>query len=491
MNDTVSPSPQGDAVSLQDNAVRTDIPARLDRLPWSGFHLLLVVALGVTWILDGLEVTIVGSIGPVLQNAGTLHLSSAQLGAVASSYVIGAVAGALLSGWVTDRHGRRLVFYLTLCVYLIGVLLSALSWNFWSFAIFRVITGIGIGGEYSAVNSAIDELIPARYRGRIDLIVNGSFWLGALAGAGASVLILNPRWLAPNLGWRLGFAIGGILGLSVLLLRRWVPESPRWLITHCRTGQAERAVRTIEQRVAAGTRRALPPAEGSVTIHPRAVFGLGIILKSMLGRNRDRSILSLVLMVGQAFLYNGVFFTYGLVLTHFYRVPAPRVGLYVLPLTVGNFIGPLLLGRLFDTIGRKKMISGTFAVSALLLLVIAALFGAGRLTAVTQTVAWMITFFFASAAASSAYLTVSELFPLETRALAIAVFYALGTGIGGSLAPLLFGWLAGTGSSVMVSAGYAVAAVLMLAAALAELKLGVNAEGRPLESVSEPLSSAG
>lgn len=475
---------------MPGGAVRTDIPARLDRLPWSRFHLLLVVALGITWILDGLEVTIVGSIGPMLQNAHTLDLSSAQLGAVASCYVIGAVAGALVSGWVTDRHGRRLVFYLTLCVYLAGVLLSALSWNFWSFAIFRVITGIGIGGEYSAVNSAIDELIPARYRGRIDLIVNGSFWLGALAGAGASVLILNPRWLAPDIGWRMGFAVGGILGLSVLLLRRWVPESPRWLITHCRTGEAERALAWIEQRVTASTGRALPGAEGSIVIHPRKVFGLGIILKSMLGRNRDRSVLSLVLMVGQAFLYNGVFFTYGLVLTHFYAVPAPRVGLYVLPLTVGNFIGPLLLGPLFDTIGRKKMISGTFALSALLLFIIAALFGAGVLTALTQTIAWMIVFFFASAAASSAYLTVSEIFPLETRALAIAVFYALGTGIGGALAPLLFGWLAGTGSTAMVSAGYAVAALLMLAAAGAELKLGVDAEGRALESISEPLSSA-
>ncbi len=452
--------------------------------------MLLVVALGITWILDGLEVTIVGSIGPVLQNAHTLHLSSAQLGAVASCYVIGAVAGALVSGWVTDRHGRRLVFYLTLCVYLAGVLLSALSWSFWSFAIFRVITGIGIGGEYSAVNSAIDELIPARYRGRVDLIVNGSFWLGALAGAGASVLILNPAWLAPNVGWRLGFAVGGILGLSVLLLRRWGPESPRWLITHCRTAQAQQAMAMIEGRVAASTQRALPPAEGSLVVHPRRVFGLGVILKSMLGRNRNRSILSLVLMVGQAFLYNGVFFTYGLVLTHFYAVPAPRVGLYVLPLTVGNFIGPVLLGPLFDTIGRKKMISGTFAMSALLLFVIAVLFRAGALSAVTQTAAWMVVFFFASAAASSAYLTVSELFPLEARALAIAVFYALGTGIGGALAPLLFGALAGTGSSAMVSAGYAAAAVLMLAAAVAELKLGVNAEGRALESVSDPLSSA-
>ena len=469
--------------------MQTDIPARLDRLPWSRFHLLLVVALGITWILDGLEVTIVGSIGPILQRPAALHISSAQLGAAASFYVCGAVGGALLSGAITDRLGRRHVFYLTLCVYLAGVLLSALSWNFWSFALFRMLTGVGIGGEYSAVNSAIDELIPARFRGRIDLIVNGSFWFGAAAGAGVSVLILNPRWLPPTLGWRLGFALGGLLGLSVLALRRLVPESPRWLVTHCRAEEAERTVTAMEAEVVRLTGRSLAPAEGSLQVHPRRAFGLGTMFRSMLVRYRRRSVLSVVLMVAQAFLYNAVFFTYGLVLTRFYHVPDRRVGLYMLTLAIGNLCGPILLGPLFDTLGRRRMISGTFALSALLLLLTAALFDAGVLSAVTQTIAWMLIFFFASAAASSAYLTASEVFPLETRALAIACAYALGTALGGSLSPLLFGWLIGSGSSARVSGGYLLAALLMLAAALTELKLGVDAERRSLESIAEPLSS--
>src|ERR1700742_1581192 len=416
--------------SLPGAAIKTDIPARLDRLPWSRFHLLIVVGLGVTWILDGLEVTIVGALGPALQNSQTLHLSSADLGAVASFYVVGAVTGALVSGWITDRFGRRLVFYATLLVYLAGVLLSACAWDFLSFALFRALTGMGIGGEYAAVNSASDELIPAKYRGRIDLIVNGSFWVGAAAGAAITPLLLDQRLFAVNVGWRLGFGIGGVLGLSILLLRRFVPESPRWLVTHCRAEEAEQTVREIEKDVEASTGRKLPPAEGdSLTVHPRKSFGLGLIFSSMFGKNRSRSVLALTLMVAQSFLYNSVFFSYGIILSHFYQVPEQRIGFYLLPLALGNFCGPLLLGTLFDTLGRRKMIGGTFAISGLLLLLTALLFGAGILTEVTQTVAWLVIFFFASAAASSAYLTASEIFPLETRALAIACFYALGTAI--------------------------------------------------------------
>ncbi len=470
--------------------MQTDIPARLDRLPWSRFHLLMVLALGITWILDGLEVTIVGSIGPALQGAATLHLSSTQLGGAASAYVVGAIGGALLSGWITDRYGRRLVFYLTLCVYLAGVALSALSWDFWSFALFRALTGIGIGGEYSAVNSAIDELIPARFRGRIDLMVNGSFWFGAAAGAAVSLVILDPHWLPARLGWRLGFGLGAVLGLSVLALRRLVPESPRWSVTHCRSEEAEQTVRAIEQRVTQETGRSLPRASGSLEIHPRRAFGLGLIFRSMLGTHRRRSLLSVVLMTAQAFLYNAVFFTYGLILTRFYHVPSDHIGLYMMILAIGNLTGPLLLGPLFDTVGRKRMIAGTFILSALLLLGTAALFGAGVLSAVTQTAAWMIIFFFASAAASSAYLTASEIFPLEVRALAIACAYASGTALGGSLSPLLFGWLIGSGERWHVAAGYALAAVLLLAAGLTELLLGVDAEGRSLEAISEPLASS-
>ena len=361
--------------------IRTNIPFRLDRLPWSRFHLLVVIGLGITWILDGLEVTIVGSLGPALQSAETLHLSSANLGAVASFYVVGAVVGALVFGWITDRHGRRLVFYVTLIVYLSGVLLSAFAWDFWSFAIFRMITGLGIGGEYAAVNSAIDELIPAKYRGRVDLIVNGSFWLGAAGGALAVPFLLDQRLFAPDIGWRLGFGIGAVLGLGILLLRRFVPESPRWLVTHGQNEQAEKTVSEIEKDVAKATGQHPPAPKESIEVHPKKVFGIGLILSSMIGQYRKRSILALVLMVAQSFLYNSVFFTFGLVLSHFYKVPSERVGLYLLPLAIGNFCGPLLLGSLFDTIGRKAMIAGTFAISGLLLLITAYLFAAGFLTA--------------------------------------------------------------------------------------------------------------
>lgn len=450
--------------------------------------MLMVIALGITWVLDGLEVTIVGSIGPALQSRQTLGLSSGNLGAAASLYVIGAVAGALFWGWLTDRAGRRQVFYATLCTYLAGVLLSALSWNFMSFGAFRLLTGFGIGGEYAAVNSAIDELIPAKYRGRVDLIVNGSFWIGAACGALGSLVLLDPHLLRVQLGWRLGFGIGGVLGLGVLLLRHWVPESPRWLVTHCRAEEADETVSDIESRVKAHG-GALPSAEGSLLVHPRRVFGLGIIFRSMVGPYRRRSILAFTLMLAQAFLFNAVFFTYGLVLTHFYHVPEQRVGAYVLPFAIANFCGPLLLGTWFDTVGRRKMIAGTFGASALLMLLTAVLFGAGYLSALAQTGAWMGIFFFASAAASSAYLTASEIFPLETRALAIACFYALGTAIGGAASPLLFGWLIGSGSRVQLSYGYALAGLLMLVAAGVEAKLGVDAEGRSLESIAEPLSA--
>ncbi len=470
--------------------IETDIPARLDRLPWTRFHLLLVTALGITWILDGLEVTIVGAIGPVLQNPKALGISSTELGAVSSFYVVGAVVGALFWGWLTDRQGRKRVFYATLLTYLVGVLLSALAWNFWSFILFRVLTGFGIGGEYAAVNSAIDELIPARYRGRVDLIVNGSFWIGAAVGAAVSLVILDPRFLPAGIGWRFIFGVGGILGFFILFLRRMIPESPRWLVIHGRAQEAETTVRAVEDEVAAITGKKLPPATGRLKVHPRLTFGLGVIFKAMLGTHRDRAILSIVLMIAQAFLFNAVFSTYGVVLTHFYGVSDHGVGVYLLPLAASNFLGPLLLGALFDTVGRRKMITGTFALSAILLLLTAVLFALNRFSAMTQTAAWMAIFFFASAAASSVYLTVSEIFPLETRALAIAVFYAVGTAIGGSLSPLLFGWLIQSGSNVMVSGGYALAGLLLVIAAVTEWKMGLDAEGQSLESIAHPLSTA-
>jgi MFS family permease len=399
------------------------------------------------------------------------------------------VIGALLFGWLTDRFGRRLVFYLTLVVYLAGVLLSATSWDFWSFALFRAITGFGIGGEYAAINSAIDELIPANFRGRVDLIVNGSFWLGAAAGSGASLLFLDPNILPINVGWRLGFAVGGVLGLGILLLRRYVPESPRWLVTHGYSRRAEETVAEIEERVRSDTGSELRKPEGQLKVHPRKNFGFALIFWSMLGKYRARSVLALTLMIAQSFLFNAAFFSYGLVLTKFYGVPENQAGLYLLPLTLSNFMGPLLLGPLFDTVGRRTMITGTYAAGGILLIATAILFGANALTAWTQTIAWMAVFFFSSAAASSAYLTASEIFPLETRALAIAIFYALGTAIGGATSPLLFGYLVGTGSLWSLAGGYVFGAILMLVAALAELKFGVDAEMRSLESIAEPLSS--
>ncbi len=470
-------------------AIQTDIPARLDRLPWSRFHLLVVVALGVTWILDGLEVTIVGSLGPVLQDKRTLGLTVQDVGTVASVYVVGAVTGALFFGWLTDRVGRKLIFNVTLGIYVTGVLLSAFAWDFWSFAAFRFITGLGIGGEYAAINSAIDELIPARIRGRIDLMVNGSYWGGAAVGAAASLLLLSGAVVPLDWGWRLGFGIGGVLGISILFLRHLVPESPRWQVTHGQEQAAKTNIHDIEQRVEHSGAGALPPAKGQLTVHPRKSFGFGLVFGAMLGKHRGRSALALMLMVAQAFLFNAVFFTYGLVLQHYEHVPDASIGLYILPLCAGNLVGPFALGHLFDTVGRKKMIAGTYGASGVLLMVVAVLFGMGWLTALTQTLCWVVIFFFASAAASSAYLTASEIFPLETRALAIAVFYALGTLIGGAAAPWLFGKLIAAQTAWALSAGYCVAGLLMLAGAAMEVWLGVDAEGKSLEDIAEPLSA--
>ncbi len=471
------------------HTIHTAVPARLDRLPWSRFHMLVVVALGITWILDGLEVTIVGSIGPILQQSNTLALTPSNVGSSASLYVIGAVVGALIFGWLTDKVGRKAIFSLTLGVYIVGVLLSACSWNFLSFATFRFITGLGIGGEYSAINSAIDELIPARLRGRVDLIVNGSFWAGAALGAGGSIFLLGGQLMPLQFGWRFGFAIGGILGLIVIVMRRWVPESPRWLCTHGKHIEGERVTDEIEQRVRDDIGCTLSPCHETMAVNTRARFGFTTVIASMLGPYRTRSILALVLMVSQAFLYNAVFFTYGMVLTHYEHVPTHRVGLFILPLAVSNFLGPLLLGRFFDTVGRRKMIFITYSISGILMIAVAWLFAAGDLDATTQTIGWVAIFFFASAAASSAYLTASEVFPLETRALAIALFYALGTVVGGAGAPWLFGELIELGGRTPLAWGYAGAAALMLTAAVVGLKIGIDAEGKSLESIAPPLSS--
>jgi MFS family permease len=469
--------------------IETLIPARLDRVPWSKFHWLLVVALGITWILDGLEVTLMGAVAAVLQHPQTLNFSAAQIGFLSSCYLTGAVIGALVFGHLTDNFGRRTFFFVTLGLYLAGVGLTACAWNLWSFALFRFITGAGIGGEYSAINSAIDELIPAEYRGRIDLAINGSFWVGAALGSVSTLITLNPAIFPINLGWRIGFAIGPLVGLMILYLRRFVPESPRWLLTHGRMLEAEAVVSEIEQFAAAGKTLRTPPLELTLRIHSRHRFGLDVVFETIFRRYLRRSIVGFVLMVAQAFVYNAIFFTYALVLTRYYSVRPDATGLYMLPFAISNFLGPLLLGRFFDTIGRRQMIAGTYTAAAAVLAITGWMFVHGMLSSFEQVSLWTLMFFFASPAASSAYLTVSEIFPLEIRALAIAVFYSAGTAVGGIVAPWFFGMLIDTGSREALFAGYLIAVALMLTAAIVEALLGVPAERKSLEQIAAPLSS--
>ena len=443
-------------------------------------------ALGATWILDGLEVTLAGTLGGILTHRETLGLTDAQVGASATCYLIGAVIGALLFGYGTDRLGRKKLFFITVAVYLTATAFTAFSWNFASYAFFRALTGAGIGGEYAAINSAIDELIPARVRGRDGLMINGSYWVGAAMGSAATVVLLDPNRLPVWLGWRLAFGIGATLGLIVIFFRRWIPESPRWLLIHGRPDEAEKILDDVEQSMAAD---ALLPHDAPPTrVRTRTHTPWREIWNTIVHEHRRRSLLGFVLMLTQAFFYNAIFFTYGLVLMRFYDVPAQNVGGYLLPFALGNVLGPIVLGHLFDTIGRKKMITATYAIAGLLLAASGWLFHAGMLTAQTQTIAWMIIFFVASAAASSAYLTVSEIFPLEIRALAIAIFYAFGTLAGGVGAPILFGWIIGTGSKTALLAGYLVGAALMIVGGLVEAWLGVDAERKSLEHVATPLS---
>jgi MFS family permease len=488
--------------------IQSYVPARLDALPWSSWHWLIVVALGATWILDGLEVTLAGALGGVLTRPETLGLSDAQVGASATCYLAGAVLGALLFGYGTDRFGRKKLFFITVAVYLIGTALSGFSWNFWSYGMFRAITGAGIGGEYAAINSAIDELIPARVRGRVDLMINGSYWVGAAIGAAATLMLLDPRYLPIWLGWRCAFGIGATLGLIVIFFRRWIPESPRWLMIHGRNQQAEQIVGEVERRIAARrsngileygseaiSQKAITPSvhfsPTPVRVRTRTHTPWREIWNAIVHEHRRRSFLALVLMATQAFFYNAIFFTYALVLMRFYGVSEQNVGGYLLPFALGNVLGPLLLGHLFDTIGRRQMITLTYGLAGVLLAVTGWLFHAGVLTAQTQTLAWTIIFFVASAAASSAYLTISEIFPLEIRAMAIAIFFAIGTLVGGVGAPLVFGWIIGTGSRAALFIGYLLAAVLMIFAAVMEALIGVPAERRSLEEIAAPLSSKG
>ncbi len=468
----------------------TQVPNRLDRLPWSRFHWLVVFALGTAWILDGLEVTIVGSLAGALSDSPVLHLTGRQVGVAASAYLTGAVGGAMVFGWLTDRLGRKKLFTVTVLIYLVSSIACGLSWNFWSFAVFRMLTGAGIGGEYAAVNATIQELIPARRRGFTDLVINGSFWVGAAIGALGSFVVLDPAIMPPEIGWRAAFVIGGVLGFIVLLLRRFLPESPRWLMTHGRPEDAERIVGDIEARIVRETGLALPPVPpGFLTLHTGTQSWVKIGARALVTTYRRQTCLGVTLMAAQAVCYTAGFFTYALILTRFYAVASGNVGLFILPFTAGNFLGPLILGRLFDSIGRRVMITATYGVSGVLMVLTGWMFAMGWLDAVQQTLAWTVIFFVASAAASSAYLTVGESFPLEVRAIAIALFYPFGTGLGGVAGPVLFGALIDTGSRVSIFYGYLLGGVLMIVAAVVAGLLAGNAERRSLEDVAPPLSS--
>ena len=468
--------------------LHTDIPARLDRLPWSRWHWRVVIALGVAWVLDGLEVTLVGSIGSVLERPDTLGLTATQIGGAGSLYIGGAVIGALLFGRLADRLGRKKLFLITLAVYTAATLATALSPNFAFFAVCRFVTGLGIGGEYAAINSAIDELIPARVRGRVNLAINGSFWIGAALGAGLSLVLLDARVLGPVWGWRAGFALGAVLAVAILLVRRDVPESPRWLVAHGRADEANAIIERIEAEVTA-QHGPLAPVTSRLSFVRQAAPTMRQVAHVLLHQYRRRSVVAMALMISQAFFYNAIFFTYALVLTRFHGVPEGRVALYIFPFALGNVLGPLLLGPLFDRVGRRRMIGITYVLSGVGLALTGAAFMAGWLDALSQALCWSAVFFLASAAASSAYLTVSEVFPLEMRALAISVFYAVGTGAGGFAAPLLFGMLIETGSRGAVTIGYAIGAVLVIVAGLIAWRYAIDAERRSLEDIAPPMGA--
>lgn len=487
-----NPVQEGSASALplvQDSSriVETSVPARLDNLRWSRFHTRVVLALGITWILDGLEVTLAGALAGALKESPALRFSNFDVGLANSAYLAGAVLGALGFGWLTDRIGRRKLFFITLALYLLATAATALSWNVQTYALFRFLTGAGIGGEYTAINSTIQELVPARYRGWTDLVINGSFWLGAAMGAVSAIVLLDPAVVSIDLGWRLAYLTGACLGLVVFIMRMWIPESPRWLMVHGRPDEAHAIVDEIE-RTAVGHSQA-SEAFPKMRLKMRSHTPLREVVHTLFSTYRKRSMVGLVLMASQAFFYNAVFFTFALVLTDFFGIPASHVGWYILPFAAGNFLGPLLLGRFFDTLGRRAMIVFTYGVSGVLLAISGYLFSIGALSAQSQTIAWMVIFFFASPAASAAYLTVSETFPLEVRALAIALFYAVGTGIGGVVGPALFGALIDTGSRESLFAGYLFGSVLMIVAAAVAWRYSVAAERRPLESVAKPLAS--
>ncbi len=469
--------------------VETRIPSRMDRLPWSGWHWLVVFGLGTVWILDGLEVTIVGAIASRLSEKDALGISEYQVAVGGTFYIVGAAIGALFFGYLTDRLGRKKLFLASLGLYLVATVATGLTWSAASFWAFRFLTGLGIGGEYAAINSAIDELIPARSRGWVDLGINGSYWLGAAFGAALSGVLLDTDIFAPDVGWRLAFFLGAVLAVAIMLVRRHVPESPRWLMIHGRNDEAEALVAAIEQDVSERTGERLSEPEDSIEIEQRKSTGFIEIGRTLFSQYPRRSLLGFTLLATQAFVYNAVIFTFSIVLTKVFKVDSSVAGLYLIPFGIANFLGALMLGRLFDTVGRRIMISATYFVSAAILAVLAALLAGGSLGLTGYMVLLCAAFFVASAAASAGYLTVSETFPLEIRAMAIALFYAISTGIGGAVGPLLFGKLLGGDDPTGVAVGYWIAAGLMGLAAIVEIVFGVDAEQQSLEDIAEPLSA--
>jgi MFS family permease len=474
----------------QLGTIDTRIPARLDRLPWSAWHWRVIIGLGTVWILDGLEVTIVGSIGARLteKDAG-LGLDKGDIGTAAAFYVAGACLGALLFGKLTDRFGRKKLFMVTLLLYLVATVATAFATSPLYFFIARAFTGAGIGGEYAAINSAIDELIPARVRGRVDLIINGSYCVGAAGGALVSLLLLDKNIFAADVGWRIAFGMGAVLGLAILLVRRHVPESPRWLFIHGREEEAERIVDDIERQVADSTGERLEEPDKSLTVRQRETIGFGEIARTAFSKYPKRTVLGLALFIGQAFIYNAVTFDLGTILAEFFKIDSGRVPFYIALFAISNFMGPLLLGRLFDTVGRKPMVTFTYVGSAIVLAIMTIIFTGGDMGVWTFMALLLLTFFLASAGASAAYLTVSEIFPMETRAMAIAFFYAIGTAIGGISGPLLFGKLIATGDENQVAIGFFIGAAVMAIGGIVELFFGVKAEGKSLEDIAPPLTA--
>jgi MFS family permease len=472
------------------DTIETRVPGRLDRLPWSRFHWMVVIGLGTVWILDGLEVTIVGSIADRLTEGGSgITLDPSQIGTAAACYVAGACVGALFFGQLTDRFGRKKLFLLTLGLYIAATVATAFSFAAWYFYLTRFFTGSGIGGEYAAINSAIDELIPARVRGRVDLMINGSYWLGAAAGAFAAVALLDTSLFAADVGWRLAFALGAFLGVAILLVRRHVPESPRWLFIHGREEEAEQIVGRIEDEVREQTGQELEEVDDTLKVRQRQRIPFREIAATAFRKYPRRTVLGLSLFVGQAFLYNAVTFDLGTLLGEFFGVASGTIPIYIALFALSNFLGPLTLGRLFDTVGRKPMVTFTYLSSALLTAALGVAQLDGGLTKWSFMAFVLAIFFLASAGASSAYLTVSEIFPMETRALSIAFFYAVGTAAGGIVGPLLFGHLIASGSQSQVAIGFFVGAVVMAIGGIAELLFGVKAEQRQLEDIAEPLSA--